>query len=188
MLLNVTGAPSLATDTHYSLGSRGCFETRNATWKERTMNNKNEMASTGGRRTSAEFDWMGFLIRLAATLVLVLATYNPTGWSFTHWLQNGFSNSGLGPEHFVVGVIIRIGWVILLTATQRSMGTFGLILEGLLFGGLVWLLVDFGILSIDSVTEFSWVVLIILSVMLAIGLSWSHVWRRLTGQFEVDDD
>jgi hypothetical protein len=152
------------------------------------MNNKTENASTGGRRTTAEFNWTGFFIRLAATLVLVLATYNPSGWSFTHWLQNGFSNSGLGPEHFVVGVIILIGWVILLTATQRSMGTFGLILEALLFGGLVWLLVDFGILSIDSVTEFSWVILIILSVMLAIGLSWSHVWRRLTGQFEVDDN
>jgi hypothetical protein len=152
------------------------------------MNDKNEQPASGGRRTSAEFDWLGFGIRLAATLVLVLATYNPSGWSFAHWVQNGFSNDGLGPEHFVAGIVILIGWVILLTATQRSMGTFGLILEALLFGGIVWLLVDFGILSIDSVTEFTWVILIILSLMLAIGLSWSHVWRRLTGQFEVDDD
>jgi hypothetical protein len=152
------------------------------------MNDKNEQPASGGRRTSAEFDWLGFGIRLAATLVLVLATYNPSGWSFAHWVQNGFSNDGLGPEHFVAGIVILIGWVILLTATQRSMGTFGLIREALLFGGIVWLLVDFGILSIDSVTEFTWVILIILSLMLAIGLSWSHVWRRLTGQFEVDDD
>lgn len=151
------------------------------------MNNKNETVQSGGRRTSAEFDWIGFGLRLAATLVLVLATYNPSGWSYVHWVQNGFSNSGLGPEHFVVGVLVLIGWVILLTATQRSMGTFGLVLEALLFGGLVWLLIDFGILRIDSVSEFTWVILIILSVMLAIGLSWSHVWRRLTGQFEVDE-
>jgi hypothetical protein len=68
------------------------------------------------------------------------------------------------------------------------MGTLGLVLEGLLFGGLVWLLIDVGILDLDSVSEFTWVILIILSLMLAIGLSWSHVWRRLTGQFEVDDD
>ena len=152
------------------------------------MNSKNDEAASGGRRTSAEFDWAGFAIRLVATLVLVLATYNPSGWSFAHWVQNGFSNDGLGPEHFVAGIVILIGWVILLTATHRSMGTFGLILEALLFGGIVWLLVDFGVLSIDSVTKFTWVVLIILSLMLAIGLSWSHVWRRLTGQFEVDDD
>ena len=151
------------------------------------MNNKNDSVRSGGRRTSAEFDWAGFAIRLAATLVLVLATYNPSGWSYVHWVQNGFSNDGLGPEHFVVGVLVLIGWVILLTATQRSMGTFGLVLEALLFGGLVWLLIDFGVLRIDSVSEFTWVILIILSVMLAIGLSWSHVWRRLTGQFEVDE-
>ena len=83
-------------------------------------------------------------IRLApgASLVLFFATYNPNGWSYAHWLKNAFSNSGLGPEHLVAGIVILIGWVIL----------------------------------------------IILSVMLAIGLSWSHVWRRLTGQFEVDDD
>ena len=152
------------------------------------MNKKNDSGRSGGRRTSAEFSWGGFVVRLVATLVLVIATYNPSGWSFAHWLKSGFSSSGLGPEHFVVGVIILIGWVILLTATQRSMGTFGLILEALLFGGLVWLLVDFGVLRVDSVSSFTWVILIILSVMLAIGLSWSHVWRRLTGQFEVDDD
>ena len=151
------------------------------------MDNKNQKTSSG-RRTSAEFDWGSFFIRLAATLFLVLATYNPSGWSFVHWLQNGFSGDGLGPEHFVVGILILIGWVILLVATQRSMGTFGLMLEALLFGGIVLLLVDFGVLSIDSVAKFTWVILIILSLMLAIGLSWSHVWRRLTGQFEVDDD
>jgi hypothetical protein len=148
------------------------------------MSDKN---MSSGSRTSREFDWAGFGMRLAATLVLVLATYNPSGWSFVHWLKNSISNGGLGPEHFVVGVVIIIGWVILLTATQRSMGTLGLVLEALLFGGLVWLLIDFGILSIDSVSEFTWVILIILSVMLAIGLSWSHVWRRMTGQFEVDE-
>jgi hypothetical protein len=152
------------------------------------MNNKNDSGRSGGRRTSAEFNWGGFFIRLVATLVLVLSTYNPSGWSFAHWLKSGFSNSELGPEHFVVGTIALIGWVILLTATQRSMGTLGLILEALLFGGLVWMLIDFGVLRIDSVSSFSWVILIILSLMLAIGLSWSHVWRRLTGQFEVDDD
>ena len=152
------------------------------------MDKNNNSAAAGGRRKTSEFDWASFALRLAATLVLVLATYNPSGYSFAHWLQNGFSNDGLGPEHFVVGVIVLIGWVILLTATQRSMGTFGLILEALLFGGIVWLLIDFGLLSIDTVAKFTWVILVILSVMLAIGLSWSHVWRKLTGQFEVDDD
>ena len=138
-------------------------------------------------RTSRELDLPGFLLRLVATTALVLATYNPSGWSFYDWLRAGFANSGLGPEHFVVGVVLVIGWIILLGATYRSMGLLGLVLGGALFGGLVWLLIDFGILAIDSPTELTWVILIVASIVLAIGLSWSHVWRRLTGQFEVDD-
>ena len=139
-------------------------------------------------RVSREINWLGFLWRFAAALVLVLATYNPAGWSFSHWVKSAISGSTLGPEHFVVGILIIIGWAILLTATQRSLGTFGLILGGALFGGLVWLLADLGVLDVDSVSEFSWIVLIILAAVLAIGLSWSHVWRRLTGQFETDGD
>lgn len=151
------------------------------------MSDSDKGGQSSRNHTTSEFDWTGFLIRLVATLLLVLATYNPSGWSFVHWLKSAFSADSLGPEHFVAGTALLIGWVILLTATQRSMGTLGLVLEALLFGGLVWLLVDLGILSINSVSQFTWVMLIILSVMLAIGLSWSHVWRRMTGQFETDD-
>lgn len=148
------------------------------------MTDENKSKST---KTSRELDLLGFLIRLVATAALVFATYNPGGWSFAHWVKEGFANGGLGPEHFVVGVVLVIGWIILLTATFRSMGGLGLILGAALFGGLVWLLIDVGVLSIDSTSELTWVILIVASIVLAIGLSWSHVWRRLTGQFEVDD-
>jgi len=151
------------------------------------MSDRHSAARPGGSQITTEFGIAGFLLRLVMSLALVLATYNPSGWSFVHWVRNAMSANDIGPAHFVAGVVLLIGWVILLTATQRSMGTFGLVLEALLFGGLVWLLVDVGLLSIDSVSEFTWVVLVILAVMLAIGLSWSHVWRRLTGQLSTDD-
>ncbi len=118
----------------------------------------------------------------------MLATYNPSGFSFAHWVKTAFAENGLGPEHFVVGVVLVIGWIVLLSATYRSMGLLGLILGAAMFGGLVWLLVDIGVLSIDSTSELTWIILIVASIVLAIGLSWSHVWRRLTGQFEVDGD
>lgn len=139
-------------------------------------------------KTSRELDATGFLLRLVAATALVLATYNPSGWSFVHWVQTAFAANELGPEHFVIGVVLLIGWIILLSATYRSMGLLGLILGAALFGGLVWLLIDMGVLSIDSTSELTWIILIVASIVLAIGLSWSHVWRRLTGQFEVDDD
>jgi len=47
--------------------------------------------------------------------------------------------------------------------------------------------VDVGLLSLDSTGALTWVVLLLLSLILATGMSWSHIRRRLTGQFDVDD-
>ena len=139
-------------------------------------------------RTTSEFNFLSFIWRLLASLVLVTATYNPSDYSFVGWLRAAAPENPLGPEHFVVGVALLIGWVILLAATQRSLGTFGLLLGGSLLGGVVWLLIDIGWLDIETVSSATWVGLLCVSVLLAVGLSWSHVWRRVTGQFEVDAD
>jgi hypothetical protein len=140
-------------------------------------------------KTSREFSFLGFLWRFAASLFLVLVSYNPSGYSYWHWLRAAMNAepSTLGPEHFVAGVLLLIGWVILLAATQRSLGFFGLMLGAALLGGVVWLLIDIGILNVGTVSSATWVGLVCIALLLAVGLSWSHVWRRLTGQFEVDD-
>ena len=136
---------------------------------------------------SKEFNFLSFVWRFFASLVLVLLTYNPTKYNYVHWILHATAEHPRGPEHLVVGIILLIGWVILLVATHRSLGTFGLILGGALLGGVVWLLVDIGWLHIETVSSATWVALVCIATLLAIGLSWSHVWRRLTGQFEVDD-
>ena len=155
--------------------------------KQKSDKKKPRKKNSGSGKPSREFNFYSFAWRFAATLILVLITYNPTDYSYVAWLITGQEADTLGPEHFVTGVILLIGWVILLAATQRSLGLLGLILGGSLLGGLVWLLVDVGVLNVDTVTSASWVGLICLAALLAVGLSWSHVWRRLTGQFEVDD-
>ena len=81
-----------------------------------------------------------------------------------------------------------IGWTILLVATWRSLDTFGVILVVLLFGGLVWLLIESGMLEPDSFGAITWLVLVSLAGLLAVGLSWSHIWRRMTGQFDTNED
>jgi hypothetical protein len=50
----------------------------------------------------------------------------------------------------------------------------------------VWLLVDTGVLSLDGVASLSWVVLVVLGLLLGIGLSWSLIRARATGQIEVE--
>ena len=55
---------------------------------------------------------------------------------------------------------------------------------------LLWLttlFVDLGWLRLEADGAMTWVVLAVLSLILAVGMSWSHIRRRLTGQVDVDE-
>lgn len=127
----------------------------------------------------------GFLLRFLFALLLVLLTYNPSGYSYSHWLQNSFSN--FGPLLGLAGISLVIGWVVYLRATLRSLGLVGLILAALFFSAILWLLIDLGWLGLNNVTAMSWVILILISAILAVGISWSHLRRKWTGQIDSDD-
>lgn len=146
------------------------------------------MSETSRRGVTREFNVASFFWRLLASLVLVLGTYNPTPVCYYRWLVNGISNQTLGPVYFVAGILVLSGWAVLIVATRRSLGVGGLVLAAALIGGIVWLLSDLGLSVANSFAALSWVILICLAVLLAVGLSWSHVWRRMTGQLEVDDN
>lgn len=133
------------------------------------------------------FGWMDFFFRFLMALVLVLFTYNPTSWCYSSWLVSAWNQSATGPAHLFVGVMFLIGWSIFLVATFNSLGLIGLMLGASFFATLIWMLVDFGILAASSMTAVTWITLVCLAALLAIGISWSHVWRRLTGQLVVDE-
>ena len=151
------------------------------------MSDTNDAQPRKDQRPAREFTALSYLWRLLFALALVLLTYNPAGLSAFHWIREGFSNGGLGPVHLFVVAMLLIGWVILWVATWRALDTLGVILVAVALAALVWLLADVGILSADSTTAIAWISLICLAALLSIGLSWSHIWRRLTGQFNVDD-
>jgi len=129
-----------------------------------------------------------FLWRWAGAIVLVFASYNPSGWSWFHWAKGAFEGEGLGPLHYFTGVILVAGWTVFIISTQRSLGLLGSLIGAALIGTGIWLLVDVGVLSAGSMKAIEWMALFALATLLAIGLSWSHFWRRLSGQLEVDED
>ena len=132
-----------------------------------------------------EFTSAGFLARWFFALILVLGTYNPTGHSWVGWFMD--KQTPFEPAVVLAGIILLIAWVIYLRATFMSLGLIGVILGAALFAALIWLLIDLGWLSLESPTALTWAVLIVLSLILAAGLSWSHIRRRLSGQFDVDE-
>ena len=135
----------------------------------------------------------GVLLRFAFALVLVYATYNPTGWSYFHWLAGSFSGEPraqwlASPAlKFVVGVVLAIGWVIYSTAARRSLGGVGVFLVVALCAGVIWLLVDWNLVSTRSVPVLTHLALFVVAAVLAVGMAWSHVRRRMTGQVDTDE-
>jgi len=134
---------------------------------------------------SSDFTFFSFLARWLFAAVLVIGTYNPTEYCYFNWVMS--ESAKFGPVMALAGVALLIGWIIFLRATLESMGVLGIVLGGALFACLVWLFMDMGWLSLDSTNTLTWVVLLILSLILASGMSWSHIRRRLTGQIDIDE-
>jgi hypothetical protein len=143
--------------------------------------------TTKKERSSDGLTGAGFLWRLLAALVLVLVSFNPSGYSAYHWITAAVAHSGFGPLHLLLAAVLLIGWVIYGIATWRALGTLGVTLAILVLGALIWLLFDIGLLKTHTVSAVTWISLICLAFVLAVGVSWSHVWRKLTGQINVED-
>lgn len=129
--------------------------------------------------------WAGIGWRFLAALLLVFCTYNPEGYSFVHWA----SNSGQGPLalKIFVGVGLIAGWTIFIRATLGSLGGFGILLVVALFASLLWLLTEWGVIPRGSFDTVAYMVLFVISALLAVGMTWSHIRRRWSGQYDMDD-
>lgn len=135
---------------------------------------------------SKAFSFESFFVRLFFALILVFITYNPSGYSFYDWIRTGME-SGFEPLMAFSGIILLIGWVVYIRATISSLGLIGLILAFAFFGTLLWMIIDWGIVPVDSVQTITYIILSLLSMVLAIGMSWSHIRRRMSGQVDVNE-
>jgi len=115
----------------------------------------------------------GFLARLAFALLVVGATYNPTPYSYYGWAQQ--TGWQWRPPIVFVGVVLLIGWVICLRATLASIGGISLLLANAFLAALFWLFADWGWLPIENVAAISWIGLVSVAAILAVGMSWSRL-------------
>ncbi|MEO1152759.1 MAG: DUF6524 family protein [Pseudomonadota bacterium] len=128
---------------------------------------------------------MGFVLRWLIAFMLLAVTFNPTELNYVRWATLNFNDQM--PLVVLAGLVLFAGYVIYLRATFRSIGVFGMLLVAAIFGALIWVLIDYEVLTLDNPTVTVWLALLALSLVLGIGLSWSIVRRRLTGQTDVDD-
>ena len=134
---------------------------------------------------ATEFNIGSFFGRWLFAIALVFGTYNPSDYSYASWVIG--QSSQFGPVMALIGVALLIAWIVFLRATLLSLGVLGILLGGALFACIIWLFIDLGLLSLDATGALTWIILLVLSFILATGMSWSHIRRRLTGQFDVDE-
>jgi hypothetical protein len=146
------------------------------------------MAKEDQRYSARAFGFLDFLWRWLGALVLVLATWNPSGHSYVGWARHALADGELGAVHFLVGAVLLAGWVMFAVATKNSLGSVGIVVGAAVIGTLIWFLSDIGLVHAGSASAIAWLALVALATLLAVGLSWSHVWRRLSGQLEVDSN
>lgn len=118
-------------------------------------------------------------------MVLVFASYNPTGTSFYDWAIIPLPD--INPVKAFAGILLLVGWIIFIRATLRSLGIIGIVLAVAVFGTLFWMIIDWGLVSTDNLEAVTYITQIILCLILATGMSWSHIRRRMSGQVDADD-
>ena len=117
---------------------------------------------------------MDVLLRCCLAFLLVVLTTNPTNYSFVTLAMTA-------SDTHLPAVVLLGAWVVVVHASVRSLGLFGMALVAAIVAALVWVLIDFGWLTLGNRAAREWVGIVALSVVLGFGLSWSQIRRHLTG-------
>ena len=128
--------------------------------------------------------WSGVALRVVLALVLVLATFNPSGWSFYHWISA--APTGITAVKAFAAVLLLIGWLVCLRTAYVALGLIGAVLLAALLATVVWMLIDYHVIDVAGRSALVWIGLAIAGIVLGLGLSWSLIRARATGQVEVD--
>ncbi|MFX0541452.1 DUF6524 family protein [Roseovarius sp. S4756] len=128
---------------------------------------------------------MGFVLRWLIAFVLLTVTFNPTSWNYVVWARQSYGEQL--PLVVLAGLLLLVVYVVYLRATLRSIGGVGMTMVLAITAAGLWVLHDYGLLSLRDTSQVVWLALIALSLVLGIGLSWSHLRRRLSGQSDMDD-
>jgi hypothetical protein len=122
----------------------------------------------------------GIMVRTLLCFFLVFATWNPTGYSYVTWAR--YSASATAPEIAVAGTLLLALHILFMRIAWLSLGADGISAAlAILLAGLLTLS-EFGVVDLWQIQSWPYVLLIGLSLVLAIGMVWSLLKRRVVGQ------
>ena len=128
---------------------------------------------------------MGIFLRWLGAFLLLSVTYNPTPFNYVTWVRRVWPDQM--PLAVFLGLLLAVAYMIYVVATLRSIGALGIVVVGAIFGAGLWVLIDWGVLTLANPSLNLWLGIAVGSLILGIGLSWSILRQRLSGQASVDE-
>jgi hypothetical protein len=128
---------------------------------------------------------MGILLRWLGAFVLLAAIFNPTDWNYVRWAEASWGSQT--PLIVFLGLILAVLAMVYLVATMRSIGVLGALIIAAIFAAGLWVLIDWGFLGLENPALNTWLAILALSLILGIGMSWSILRQRLSGQQTTDE-
>jgi len=122
----------------------------------------------------------GVIARTLTVMLLVYGTYNPSGYSYYHWITQG--DHDMMASKVCVGLVVVLGFIICINATVRSLG--GLLLTpGIgLVAALIWMLSSWNWIDLSDHLQRTLVLEGAIVAVLGAGLPFSQIRFRLAGQ------
>ncbi len=130
------------------------------------------------------FGPINFLLRWLFTLFLVFSTYNPGGRSFFHWAKSGEEPATMVA---VTAIMLIAAYAFLIRSTWRSIRWIGALLVGIFLALFNVMLVDLGLVTVSAEGVVAVMCLASIATLLAVGVSFSAIRARLSGQIDSDD-
>lgn len=127
--------------------------------------------------------WLGILTRTLSCFLLVFATWNPEGYSYFDWVVR--DQDSLLSAKVAIGTFLFGCYVLYLRATWVSLGILGIAaLASVVLTGYLSMR-RLGLLDAAAPFWSGYIVLVLLAITLSVGICWSHMKRRITGQSQV---
>lgn len=128
---------------------------------------------------------MGILLRWLGAFLLLSAIYNPSRWNYVAWAREAWGEQT--PLIVFFGLILAVVGMVYLVSTMRSIGILGAVVIAAIFAAGLWVLADWGLLGLSNSALNIWLGILALSLILGVGMSWSILRQRLSGQQTTDE-
>lgn len=127
---------------------------------------------------------LGYSVRLLIAMLVIFGSFNPSGYSYYHWLQQDVGDWAV---KLFVGLTLTVVLYLQINAMWRSMRLVGTsMLTTVILAG-VWLASDLGLVDLHDRTQLILATQVALTLLLGTGFCWSHIRYRLSGQMDSEN-